>query len=641
MLRNNHNICIAIVVFGLSIGIYSGISRASDVPLIPRNVLYGNPEKTTPKISPNGTQLAYLAPVNGVLNIWIKALGKDDDHVITKETSRGIWTGCYCWASNNDILYWQDANGDENFHIFGVNIATNTIRDLTPFQGVKAAIIRLDKHYPNNALIGLNKDNPKLFDVYHLDITTGNLTLVAKNPNNVVRWLADANMQIRAAIDVNEDGTQKLLWRPDDNSEWYTLFEFNFEDTLEDELYSGLLGFSRDGKSLYLNSSLNNNTRSLIRVDCETKTLSIIASDPRYDIDRIIFNTDSYEPEIVIWQKERAKFQICNPALKEAFAIIQSISNGDLDYIQRSYDNVRWILGFKHDNKSYEFYLYDSNSKHITFLFHSRSELNNYVLAPMEPISFTSRDGLTIHGYLTCPPGKEKKNLPLVVMVHGGPFMRDNWGYNPEVQLITNRGYACLQINFRGSAGFGKAFLAAGNGEWGGKIHDDIIDGVKWAIDQKIADGKKVAIYGYSFGGYAALVGATFTPDLFCCAVDLFGPSNLITVLQTLPPYWSLAQWEQRIGKLSEPEFLKSRSPLYKIDAIKSPILVAHGANDCRIKQSESDQLVQAMKEKELPFEYIVFPDEGHWIAKPKNRFTLMKSIEKFLAQHLGGRFEE
>ena len=325
--------------------------------------------------------------------------------------------------------------------------------------------------------------------------------------------------------------------------------------------------------------------------------------------------------------------------MQKDYDTILSLCAGDLVAMRGTYDGKKVLLGFEFDNKSVEYYAYNFDTKEATFLFYRNPELNNYQLAHMEPLSFVARDGLKIYGYLTCPI-VEKKNLPLVLYVHGGPFCRDSWGYDPVVQLLANRGCAVLQVNYRGSSGYGKTFLAAGNGEWGGKMQDDLIDGVQWALDRGIADPKKIAIFGGSYGGYAALVGATFTPDVFCCSIAMCAPSNLITVLQTLPPYWSLAQWEQRIGKLSDEKFLKSRSPLFSIENLRIPLLLAHGANDVRVKQSESEQFVAALQEKGIPYEYLLFPDEGHGLGRQENRMKYYAAVEKFLAQHLGTRFQ-
>lgn len=601
---------------------------------IPLEVFFSSPERTNPKISPDGKHLAYCAPVNGVLNVWVQTLGQDDAHAVTAETKHGIF--CYYWSPDStQILYIQDNNGDENYHIYGVDLATNLVRDFTPFDGVKASILTINKDFQQTILLKMNKNSSAHFDVYELNLFSGELKLVAKNPGNIRAWLADRNFKVRAAVAVHNNGKQSLLVRDDEHSLFRMLIEFDFEDTIVDELYCGLCGFSNDGTKLYLNTSHESNTRSLISVDINTGERTILATDSVYDVSWVFINADTGEPEVIFWDKEQHVHQVLNSELRSDFARIYSISNGDLNYIQRSENGALWIVGFNHDNKSYEYYLYDRKNGKVTFLFNTRPMLNKYVLAPMKPISYVTRDGLTVYGYLTLPPGSRTKKFPLVLYVHGGPFARDVWGYEATVQWLANRGYACLQVNYRGSSGYGKDFLAAGNGEWGNKMHHDLVDAVQWAVDQNIADAKQVAIFGGSYGGYAALVGAAFTPDLFCCAIDYVGPCNLITLLKSIPPYWSIAQWEKRIGKLSDEEFLKSRSPLFKVDQIKIPIFVAHGAHDVRVTVAESKQLVDALKNKGLSHEYLVFEDEGHGFSRPENRIIFYTAVEKFLAQHL------
>lgn len=606
--------------------------------LIPRSVLFNNPERANPKISPDGKLLAYYAPFNGVLNIWVQTIGKDDALPVTNETVREVED--YCWSCDSkQILYRQDSNGDENYHIYGAFLSTSEIRDYTPFIGVKAKILATNKLYPDTVLIEMNKETRTHFDVYTLNLNTGTLMLEVKNPGNVLTWRADNNLKVRAAIATHPDGKQSLLLRNDETDSFRTLMEFDFEDTISDELYCGLLEFSADGKSLYLNTSLGNNTRSLVRVNLQTGTQTILATDQFYDICTVHFDATHY-PRIVFWNKERCEHRVLDAKFEKDFASMRSVSNGDLDYLQHNDDEMKWVLGFVHDNKSYEYYLYDRQLKQATFLFHARPSLANYTLSSMKPITLTARDELKIHGYLTCPTTTNSLNLPMVLLVHGGPFMRDVWGYDRRAQWLASRGYACLQINYRGSSGYGKEFLAAGNLEWGNKMHFDLVDGIQWAVNEGIADPKRIAIFGGSYGGYAALVGATFTPDLFRCAIDYVGPCNLITLLKSLPPYWSISQWEKRIGSLSDEAFLKSRSPLFKIDQIKIPIFVAHGAHDARVTVAESEQLVAALKKKGLPHEYLVFDDEGHGFARPENRMIFYAAVEKFLAQHLGGVYE-
>jgi dipeptidyl aminopeptidase/acylaminoacyl peptidase len=353
---------------------------------------------------------------------------------------------------------------------------------------------------------------------------------------------------------------------------------------------------------------------------------------------------DTYEIQAVSFVKERTEWVIFDQSIKEDFEKIKAVDHGDFFILSRDNEDQKWVIGFTRDNGPVPYYAYDRTTKKATFLFDNKPDLKQYELAPMEPVSFKTRDGLTVHGYITFPPGDQKKQLPMVLNVHGGPWSRDTWGYDGEAQWFANRGYICLQVNFRGSTGYGKEFLNASIKEWGGKMHDDLVDAVHWAIKKGYADPKRIAIYGGSYGGYAALVGATFTPDLFSCAVDIVGPSNLITMIKSIPPYWStlLAIEHKRVGNPDTEEvFLKSRSPLFKVDQIKIPILIGQGANDPRVKQAESEQIVQAMKEKGIDHEYMLFPDEGHGFAKPENRIKFYAHAEKFLAKHLGGRFEK
>jgi dipeptidyl aminopeptidase/acylaminoacyl peptidase len=615
-------------------------ANAKSLDLIPRELLFKNPERVEPQISPDGKRLAYCAPVKGVLNVWVRTLGQNDDVIITHEAKRGIeW---YRWSpDSSQILYKQDSNGDENYHIFGINLTTKKLQDYTPFAGTKSDVLAIDKHFPETILIEINKDSPRLFDVYSLDLNSGALTLIAKNPGNVRTWLADRKFQVRAAVATHENGKQSILVRDDQNSDWKTLLNLDFEDTIADELYCGLLGFSRDGEYLYLNTSLGGNTRRLIKLSVKTGDQQVLAGDKNYDVSGVYFNGDNYEPDIVSWHKDRLAHQVLNDQFRQPFERMSLVSKGVLDSIQHDNDGTNWILGFMHDNRSYEYYRFDLKKNESKHLFDTRPELNRYALSFMEPISYMARDGSTIKGYLSRPAKVYSEKLPLILLVHGGPFTRDVWQYHPTVQWLTNRGYACLQVNYRGSSGYGKEFLAAGNGEWANKMHHDLIDGVQWAIEKGIADPKRIGIFGGSYGGYAALVGATFTPDVFSCAVDYVGPSNLITLLNSIPPYWPLGPWEKRIGPKFDQEFLKSRSPLFKVDQIKIPIFVAHGAHDVRVTLAESEQLVKVLKTKGIPHEYLVFNDEGHGFKRPENKLIFYKEVEKFLAKYLDGIFSK
>ncbi len=614
------------------------MTTAATVGLIPKRILFGNPEKANAQIAPNGSHIAYIAPVNGVLNVWVGTVGNENYQPVTNDTERGV--RFYFWAADSHhIMYIQDVGGNENFRLYATNIETKETRDLTPFDDVQVQIIDRDKHFPNELIIGLNKEDARVHDVYHLDLTTGTLTQVAKNPGNIAGWVTDTHFKVRGAIASLPDGSRQLLVRANEQEEWHLQLTWSMEDA-----DSTPLAFTKDGQGLYIEDSRNVNALRLEKLTLATNEIAVIAEDPQYDIGTTMFHPDTYEVQAVTFNRDRREWQVLDETIRVDFERIREIHAGDFSITSRDDADENWVIAFTVDNGPVPYYLYNRKQQSATFLFTNQPALSQYTLANIQPISYQARDGMTIHGYLALPVGVEAKNLPLVLDVHGGPWARDTWGYNPEVQWFTNRGYACLQINYRGSTGYGKEFLNAGNKEWAGKMHDDLVDGVNWVSAQGIVDRKRMAIYGGSYGGYAALVGATFTPDLFCCAVDIVGPSNLLTLIKTIPPYWStfLAQFHTRVGNPDiEEEFLKSRSPLFKVEEIKIPMLIAQGANDPRVKQAESEQIVEAMKSKGIAYEYMLFPDEGHGFAKPENRLKFYAAAEKFLAQHLGGRYEE
>ena len=614
------------------------MTSTTSTELIPREILFGNPDKTSPQISPDGTMMAYLAPVNNVLNVWVGKVGSDDYQPVTKDEDRGV--RFYFWAQDNKhVMYIQDAGGNENWRLYATNLESRETQDLTPFEDVQVQVIDRDKHFPNELLLGMNKEDKRVHDVYHLDLTSGELTLTTKNPGNIMGWVTDANFKVRGAVASLPDGGTELLARDSENAEWRKLVTWSADDSLT----SAPLGFTLDGQSMYLQDSRNANAGRLVKLDIARGDVSVIAGDPQYDVGNVMVHPDTREIQAVAFNKDRNEWVVLDESIKMDFENIDGMHRGDFFIIDRDNADATWIVAFTVDDGPVPFYAYDRKKQKATFLFDNQPDLNKFTLAEMEPISFTTRDGLTIHGYLTLPPGESKKNLPMVLNVHGGPWGRDAWGYRPDAQWFANRGYACLQVNFRGSTGYGKEFVNAGDREWGRKMHYDLVDAVRWAVDQGIADPKKVAIFGGSYGGYAALVGATFTPDLFCCAVDIVGPSNLNTLIRTIPPYWStfLATFHKRVGNPdTEEEFLNSRSPLFKVDQIKIPILIGQGANDPRVKQAESEQIVEAMKSKDIDYEYMLFSDEGHGFAKPENRLKFFAAAEKFLAKHLGGQYE-
>jgi dipeptidyl aminopeptidase/acylaminoacyl peptidase len=616
--------------------------------LIPRKVLFGNPERTSPQLSPDGIRLAWIAPHEGVLNVWVAPLradpGENDTvdwsaaQVVTDDHDRGI--RMFTWAHDaRHLLYVQDTGGDENWRLHDVNLETMQRRDLTPFKDVQVQLLAGNKKFPTEVLIGLNRDNPQLHDVYRLDLLTGDLTLVEKNPG-FAGWVADEDLVVRGAYAPLPDGSMNLMVRDQPGSEWRQLLSIPADDVTTSDVVS----FSADGQSLLVVTPLDANTSRLIRVDVATGNIEVLAEDPEADVDGVVLHPDTREPQIVTVEKDREEFIVLDHAIESDLKAVRALHPGDPSISGREHASSPWLVAFTNDAGPVAYYVYDPGAHAGRFLFDARPELNRYQLAAMEPFSFTSRDGLTIHGYATFPPGTDRRDLPAVLGVHGGPQVRDEWGWNPEAQWLANRGYLCVQVNYRGSTGYGKDFVTAGDHEWGAKMHDDLVDAVNYIVDQGWAARDKVAIYGGSYGGYAALVGAAFTPEVFCCAVDIVGPSNLKTLLETIPPYWApmIAQLYKRVGNPeTEADFLWSRSPLSRARDIRIPLLIAQGANDPRVKQAESEQIVAALKDAGIDYEYMLFPDEGHGFAKPENRLKFYAAAERFLARYLGGRFED
>ena len=608
-------------------------------PLIPRDVLFGNPEKADPQLSPDGAHLAYLAPLEGVLNVWVGPVDGDAFRPVTRDIDRGI--RAYFWAHDGEhLLYLQDVGGDENWHLFKVHLERGTIEDVTPFENVQVQLVAREKRHPSELLLAINRDDERLHDVYHLDLRTNALTQIERNPGNVLGWLADSSLRVRAAQTSTDDGGTELLIRAEEGGDWVPWLQWNAEDAMS----SWPLGFTLDGEQLYLVDSREANAARLTRRTIGDTASEVLAADPQYDVGGVVLHPDTREVQLVAFTRARHEWDVLDQSVADDVTALRTLNAGDFSIQSRTHGDDRWIVEYVEDRNPVAYHLYDRATHTGRFLFTTRPALAAYTLAAMEPISFETRDGLTIHGYLTRPAGTDASALPMVLNVHGGPWHRDTWGYDPEAQWFANRGYACLQVNFRGSTGYGKRFLNAGNKEWGGRMHDDLVDAVQWAVNGGVADPSRIAIYGGSYGGYAALVGATFTPDLFRCAIDIVGPSNLITFIETIPPYWSsyLAMLHDRVGNPeADAEFLRARSPLTHVDRIRIPLLIAQGANDPRVKQAESEQIVAVMREKGIDHEYLLFPDEGHGFAKPENRLRFYAAAERFLARHLGGRFEE
>jgi dipeptidyl aminopeptidase/acylaminoacyl peptidase len=558
--------------------------------------------------------------------------------VVTDDTDRGI--RMFAWAHDGrHLLYLQDTGGDENWRLHDVDLQTMQRRDLTPFDGVQARVIAMERKFPTEVLVGLNRDNPELHDVYRLDLVTGELVKEVDNPG-FAGWLADSQMAVRAAIQPLPDGGLVLMVRDGAESDWHPLLTVPADDALT----SGVEAFSEDGTSLLGVSSVGAETGRLVRIDAATGTEEVLAADPEADVTAVRIDPDTRRPQIVTFLKERSEYVVLDPSVAGDLAAIRSLHPGDPVFTGADDAEATWLVAFTNDAGPVAYFAYNRAAGTGSFLFENRPELSRYELAPMEPFSFPARDGLEIHGYVTFPPGEGRSGLPAVLNVHGGPWVRDAWGFDPNAQWLANRGYLCVQVNYRGSTGYGKAFVNAGDREWGGKMQDDLSDAVAFVTGQGWADPERVAIFGGSYGGYAALAGAAFTPDLYACAVDIVGPSNLKTLIETIPPYWApmIAQFHRRVGDPSKDvDFLWSRSPLSRAADIRVPLLIAQGVNDPRVKQAESEQIVAALKEAGIDYEYMLFPDEGHGFAKPENRLRFYAAAERFLARHLGGRAEE
>lgn len=605
-------------------------------PLIPKDLLFGNPERAQARISPDATRMSYLAPHNGVLNVWVKTISQNDDRVVTADTLRGI--RMHMWAEDNQhIMFSQDTGGDENWHIYSVNLASGVIKDLTPYPGVQAQPVASDPKFPDEILVQMNKRDPRLMDFYRVNIATGDAVLIGENPGNIVGWLPDNDFKARAAQAARPDGGFELLVRDTDTEPFRTLITWGPEE--DGQPY----GFTPDNKSLYVGDSRESNVTRLKIVDIATGAEQVIAEDPRVDLGGIIAHPTKYHVQAVSFNYDRSRWQVIDKEIEADIQALEALGDGEFSLVARDRSDNTWLIAYESDIAPTKYYTYKRNTRKAEFMFSIQPALENYQFSPMTFVEIKTSDGLTLPCYLTLPAGVEPKNLPLVLNVHGGPWARDEWGFNPEVQWMANRGWAVLQVNFRGSTGFGKAFVNAGNNEWGGKMQNDLTEAVQWAVKQGYADPAKVAIYGGSYGGYATLAGAAFTPDLYACGVDIVGPSNIMTLIASIPPYWEplVKLFHFRVGDPAvDSARLAAQSPLFSADKIRIPLLIGQGANDPRVKQAESEQIVAALKANEQYVEYVVYPDEGHGFARPENRLDFYGKSEKFLNKYLGGRVE-
>jgi dipeptidyl aminopeptidase/acylaminoacyl peptidase len=506
--------------------------------------------------------------------------------------------------------------------------------------GVRAAPGSQEPDHPDRAVVGLNRRTRSLFDLWSVDLKTGGLTLLHQNPGDQGGWVIDKDLKVRGAMVLKPEGGGELRLRDNDDAPWRTVASW----TVDDEFSTVQL--SKDGKTLYVQTNLGADTRGLYAMDFATGKMTLVASDPGADVDDVLVNPVTKAIEAVSFNRLRASWKALDKSIEKDFAALAKVAPGDFEVESRDKADQNWIVVFNNDASAVRYYQWDRAAQKATLLFTTRPALEKYTLATMKPVEIKSRDGLMLPCYLTLPVGVPSKNLPLVLYVHGGPWARDAWGYQGNSQWLANRGYAVLQVNYRGSTGFGKKFKNAAKREFAGKMHDDLIDAVNWAVKEGYADKKKVAIMGGSYGGYATLVGLSFTPEVFACGVDIVGPSSLATLIESFPPYWKpfLAQnWYPFVGNPADPkdrEDMLKRSPITKVDQIKAPLLIGQGANDPRVTKKESDNIVEALKKRGVAVEYIVFPDEGHGFQRPENRLKFWTASEAFFAKHLGGRAE-
>ncbi|MFQ5848533.1 MAG: S9 family peptidase [Candidatus Methylomirabilales bacterium] len=619
------------------------MSRPDTLPLIPRKLLFGNPDKASAQLSPDGTKIGYLAPVEGVLNVWV---GPADDpgaaQPVTNDTDRGI--RFYEWAyTNTHILYIQDKDGDENWRLYSVDLKTREAKNLTPGEGVQARFQELSPKFPGEIIVALNDRDPQLHDLYRVNIDTGGRRPLQENAG-FAGFVTDDDYHVRFAIRVTPDGGSEIL-RPTDEGGWGLFAKIDMEDTLT----TSPVGFDKTSKILYMIDSRGRNSAALMALDLESGQHTLLAEDPEADVSDVLIHPTEKIVQAVAFTYARKQWQIRDASIAADLAYLRTVADGDVEVVSRSLDDRSWIVAYIMDNGPLRYYRYDREREEAEFLFTNRQQLEGLPLAKIHPVIIASRDGLNLVSYYTVPVGSERDGngrpeapLPMILLVHGGPWARDTWGYNASHQWLANRGYAVLSVNYRGSTGFGKGFINTSTREWGARMHDDLLDAVAWAVQEEIADPGRVAIMGGSYGGYATLIGLTLTPEMFACGIDIVGPSNLVTLLESIPPYWQpqVELFATRVGDHRTEEgraFLIERSPLGYAGRIQRPLLIAQGANDPRVKQSESDQIVQALRDKGIAVTYVLYPDEGHGFARPENRLSFNAVAEAFLSKHLGG----
>ena len=601
-------------------------------PKIPVRDFFRNPVSRGYDLSPDGKSISFLQPWESRLNIFVRPVNGGEARRLTSEKDRDIQQ--YFWKGNDFVIYAMDDRGDENFHLKRVKVKDGEVKDVTPFPKVRSELVDdLEDVSETDILFRMNKRDPKVFDVFRLNVPTGEMKLAAQNPGNIDRYITDHAGKIRAAITTDGVNTS-LLTRPDESAEFKSVLTTNFRQQCAPQFYTF------DNKAIYASSNIDRDKSAIVVIDPKTaKETQLVYQNPEVDVDSLAFSKKRKVLTFAAFDTWKLQRHFFDPETESIYKTLsEKLPGYEIDLAAHDKAEEKFIVVANNDRTPGSRYLFEKKSGQLTKLADVAPWLTEEQLAPMKPIEFKTRDGLTIHGYLTLPLGRDPKNLPVVVNPHGGPWARDSWGYNPEVQFLANRGYAVLQVNFRGSTGYGRRFWESSFKQWGKTMQDDISDGVQWLIEQGIADPKRVAIYGGSYGGYATLAGVTFTPDLYAAAVDYVGVSNLFTFLNTIPPYWKpyLDMFHEMVGDpQKDKELLTATSPALNAQKIKTPLLVAQGAQDPRVNKAESDQIVNGLKKRGIDVEYMVKENEGHGFHNEENKFDFYEAMEKFLDKHL------
>lgn len=621
--------------FCLAVACLTFITCATDkeekATIVALEDFFKNSERSTFRISPNGEYLAFRAPFNSRMNIFIQKLGEDSAVRITNETERDI--NNFFWGNNERLLYIKDFGGDENFHVFGVDRDGNNIKDLTPFEKVRVDVVDELEDNEEEIIIQMNQRNPQVFDAYFLNFVTGELKMAAENPGNIIQWVSDHDGKIRAAV--TSDGVNNsLLFRKTENDSFKTVITTNFRESLFP------LFFTFDNKNMYVSSNLGRDKSAVVIYDPENaKEVEVIYEHPDVDVYAMNYSKKRKVPTYIEYETDKPQFKILDKEFEEMYnKVVKELPDYSVSFTRHDKEENIFLVFAYSDKQPGKYYYFDKKANKLNFLFETRPWIDEDNMASTKAITYTTRDSLKINAYLTLPKGYKAKDLPVVVNPHGGPWYRDSWGYNPEVQFLANRGYAVFQMNFRGSTGYGRKFWEASFKEWGRAMQDDITDGVLYLINEGIADSSKIAIYGGSYGGYATLSGITKTPELYAAAIDYVGVSNMFTFMKTIPPYWEpfkIMMFEMVGDPQKDSLLLAEVSPAFHVDKITTPLFVAQGANDPRVNKAESDQIVEALKNRGVDVEYMVKDNEGHGFHNEENRFDFYRAMEKFLDAHL------